>query len=56
MHESQEWLLMFCAMASWRLHPGYQKPGMEPPTLESCADLADEAFRLYSKRFPLEEE
>ncbi len=33
--------LYFASIASWRMHPGYLRDGVEPPSLEECADIAE---------------
>lgn len=45
------WDLFFMQICSWRLHPGYLKPGVEPPSLEECAELADAMLAERNRRW-----
>lgn len=44
------WDLYFSTLCSWHLHPGYLREGAVKPTLEECADIADEMLKIRDER------
>lgn len=44
------WDLYFSSLCAWRMHPGYQREGTIVPSLEECAELADEMVALKNRR------
>lgn len=52
MSDEAIWTIYFSQLASWRHHPGYGKYNNPEsrPTLEQCAEEADEMLLLTLKR------
>lgn len=44
------WDLYFMQVASWLLHPGYQREGTKVPSLEDIADMVDAMMEVRNKR------
>jgi len=52
MEDETVWAMFFCNLVGFRLHPGFNRENTHLPTLEECAQQADEALKLYRSRFP----
>jgi len=50
MDEQAVWDDFFCTLVGWTTHPGYYRENATKPTLEECADLADEMLRISKER------
>ncbi|WNK12521.1 MAG: hypothetical protein [Microvirus sp.] len=48
--------MLFASIVAMRFHPGYMKAGMDVPTLESCADIAEECLSIFRERCPYVED
>lgn len=44
------WDVYFAEVYSWTLHPGYYRENATKPTMEQCADQADEMIAFRRKR------
>jgi len=50
-NENQEvWDDFFCTLVGWTMHPGYYRENATKPTIEECADMADEMMRVRNSR------
>ncbi len=47
-----EWDLYYASLMAFTLHPGYLKPGSNPPSPADVAVLADEMLKEREKRWP----
>ena len=43
------WELYFATIVGMSMHPGYEREGTERPSLEECADKADEMMEYEEK-------
>ena len=50
MDEQAVWDDFLCTLVGWTTHPGYYRENATKPTLEECADLADEMLRISKER------
>lgn len=50
MSDEALWAIYFSQAASWRLHPGYTRPETQTPTLDECAEMADQMLIITHKR------
>lgn len=50
------WDFYFATLASWVLHPGYQREGAQVPSLEYVADLADLMMEVRNRRWQWSQE
>jgi hypothetical protein len=49
--EKAAWDIYFAEVAGWTFHPGYYRENATKPTLEECADIADEMLAVRRRRF-----
>lgn len=45
------WDVYFASLCGWLLHPGYLREGVQRPTMESLARMADEMLKHHDRRF-----
>lgn len=48
--EQPVWDMFFSEVAGWSIHPGFNRENAKQPTLEECAEMADEMMALRRKR------
>ena len=44
------WDDFFCTLVGWTQHPGYYRENATKPTLDQCADTADEMMKVRRER------
>lgn len=44
------WDMYFSALAGWSMHPGYYRENATKPSLNDCADKADEMMIVRTER------
>ena len=49
--EKVAWIEYFSCVVGWTFHPGYYRENATKPTLEQCADVADEMLTIQRRRF-----
>ncbi len=49
MDEKMAWDIYYAAIVSMTLHPGYTREGTAKPSLENCAELADQMLKYRPK-------
>ncbi len=45
MDDKMAWDMYFAGLVSMTLHPGFNKPNTPKPTIEECAEIADEMLK-----------
>jgi len=48
--EQEIWDMYFGEIAGWTIHPGFNRENAKQPTLDECADMADEMIEIRRKR------
>lgn len=48
--EQAAWDNYFAEVTGWTHHPGYYRENATKPTLEECADIADQMLAIRRKR------
>ncbi len=51
MDEPTAWDLYFSGVVAFACHPGFQREGTEKPTIEQCANIADQMLAERRRRW-----